>query len=98
MSDIPDQIRDLLPHGTFDICIRHERSGATVLKVTCRCGRVLDWAGALPGRLLFDWLANHCDVMFLTDEQLQETYRATVRPEGTMAGLGLPEMKAGEPT
>lgn len=78
MNDLADQIRDLLPHGTFDIRVRYEPSGATVLKVTCRCGCALDWAGSLPGRLLFDWLANHRDEMFLTDAQLQETYQAKV--------------------
>lgn len=100
MSDVADQICDLLPHGTFDVRVYQEPSGATVLKVICRCGRALDWAGALPGWLLFDWLANHRDEMFLTEEQLQATYQAKVRlpmvTNGVLAALGLPEIKPGE--
>ncbi len=81
-----NELRDLLPHGGFSIDTRRLDT-RTVVVVHCHCGRRLDMLDSLPSTILFYWLADHDDEMFLMPDEIKAKHEATIAP---LTGMEMP--------
>jgi hypothetical protein len=88
-NEVAEALTRALPHGGFRIDPMPQ-DGPEVLRVLCRCDRALRWVGELPSSILFYWLADHDDDMFLTPEQRERRYSEQLPPlvASTLDALG----------